>query len=74
VGLLYYAIIMHEYPLSITQHKYLLKFIKSLRPSFPMKSRVTVRKEIMDLYNEEKNLLYAQFSKLSCHVSFTMDT
>jgi hypothetical protein len=36
-----------------------LKFIKSLRPSFPMKSRVNVRKEIMDLYKEQKNLLYA---------------
>jgi hypothetical protein len=30
VRLLYYAIIMHEYPFSISQHKYLLKFIKSL--------------------------------------------
>jgi hypothetical protein len=72
--LLYYAIIMHEYPFIIAQHKYFLKFIKSLRPSFPMKSRVTVCKEIMDLYKEQKNLLYAQFSKLPCRVSFTMDT
>jgi hypothetical protein len=30
-----------------------------VRHSFPMKSRVTVHKEIMDLYNEEKKLLYA---------------
>jgi hypothetical protein len=74
VRLLYYAIIMHEYPFSIIQHKYLMKFIKSLRPSFPLKSRVTARKEIMDLYIEEKNMLYAQFKKLSCRVSFTMDT
>jgi hypothetical protein len=72
--LLYYAIIMHEYPFSIAQHKYLVKFIKSLRPSFPLKSHVTVHKEIMDLYLEEKNMLYAQFKKLSCRVSFTMDT
>jgi hypothetical protein len=48
VRLLYYAIIMHEYPFSIAQHKYLVKFIKSLRPSFPLKSHVTVRKEIME--------------------------
>jgi hypothetical protein len=39
-----------------------------------MKNRVTVRKEVMDLYKEEKNQLYAQFSKLACRVSFTMDT
>jgi hypothetical protein len=74
VRLLCYAIIMHEYPFSIAQHRYFVKFIKSLRPSFPLKSRVTVRKEIMELYKEEKNLLYAQFNKLSCRVSFTMDT
>ena len=74
VRLLYYAIIMHEYPFSIAQHNYLVKFIKSLWPSFPLKSHVTIRKEIMDLYIEEKNMLYAQFKKLACRVSFTMDT
>jgi hypothetical protein len=74
VRLLYYAIIMHEYPFSIAQHKYFVKFIKSLRPTFPMKNRVTVRKEVMGLYKEEKNQLYAQFSKLACRVSFTIDT
>jgi hypothetical protein len=68
VRLLYYAIIMHEYPFSIAQHKYLVKFIKSLRPSFPLKSRVTVRKEIMDLYIEEKNMLYAQFKNHCDHL------
>ena len=74
VRLLYYAIIMHEYPFSISQHKYFLKIIKSLKSSFPMKSCVAVRKEIFDLYKEEKNLLYAKFSKLSCYICFTMDT
>ena len=44
-----------------------------LGASTAMKSRVTVRKEIMDLYLEEKNMLYAQFKKLTCCVSFTMD-
>jgi hypothetical protein len=65
---------MHEYPFSIAQHRYFVKFIKSLRPSFPSKSCVTVHKEIMELYKKEKNLLYAQFNKLSCCVSFIMDT
>jgi hypothetical protein len=73
VRLLYYAIIMHEYPFIVAEHKYFVKFIKSLRPSFPFKSRITVRKEIMQLYKEEKNMLYAQFKKLTCRVSFTMD-
>jgi hypothetical protein len=47
VRLLYYAIIMHEYPFIVAEHKYFMKFIKSLRPSFPFKSRITVRKEIL---------------------------
>jgi hypothetical protein len=59
---------------TIAQHKYFVTFIKSLQPSFPFKSRVTVRKEIMELYKEEKNMLYAHFKKLTCCVSFTMDT
>jgi hypothetical protein len=74
VRLLYYVIIMHEYPFSIAQHRYFVKSIESLRPLFPMKSRVTVHNDIMDLYKEEKNLLFAQFSKLSCRVSFIMYT
>jgi hypothetical protein len=48
VRLLYYAIIMHEYPFSIAQHKYFVKFIKSLRPSFPMK-----KVSELDLYMSE---------------------
>ncbi|KAL6507485.1 hypothetical protein OROGR_023680 [Orobanche gracilis] len=35
------AIIMHEYPFNIVEHEYFVAFIKSLRPSFPMKSRIT---------------------------------
>jgi hypothetical protein len=42
------AITMHEYPFNIVEHEYLVDSIKSLRPSFPLKSRVTIRKEIME--------------------------
>ncbi|CAD6343650.1 unnamed protein product [Miscanthus lutarioriparius] len=52
------AITMHEYPFNIVEHEYLIDFIKSLRPSFPIKSCVTARKEIMDKYLEEKETLY----------------
>jgi hypothetical protein len=50
----YLAMVMHEYPFNITEHEFFIEFIKSIRPSFPMKSRVTVRKEILNLYLEEK--------------------
>ena len=34
------SITMHEYPFNLVEHEYLVDFIKSLRPSFPIKSRV----------------------------------
>jgi hypothetical protein len=67
------AITMHEYPFNVVEHEYLVDFIKSLRPSFPIKSRVTVRKEIMEKYLEEKEILYAHLKNLNCRFSATMD-
>jgi hypothetical protein len=57
----YLAIIMHEYPFNISEHEYFVEFIKSLRPSFPIKSRVTIRKEIMNMFLQEKEKLYDYF-------------
>lgn len=70
---LYIAIIMHEYPFNIVEHEYFVEFIKSLRPNFPIKSRITVRKDIMDLYLQEKDKMYAYFKTLQCRLSATMD-
>lgn len=67
------AIVMHEYPFSIVEHEYFLDFIKSLRPSFSMKSRNTCRKEILDMYVEEKKKMYNFLGSLSCRFSGTMD-
>jgi len=67
------AIIMHEYPFNIVEHEYLVDFIKSLRPSFPIKSRVTIRKEIMENFLEEKDRLYAYLKSMQCRFSATMD-
>ncbi|CAD6219456.1 unnamed protein product [Miscanthus lutarioriparius] len=67
------AITMHEYPFNIVEHEYLVDFIKSLQPSFPIKSYVTIRKEIMDRYLEEKETLYAHLKTIKCRFSATMD-
>jgi hypothetical protein len=69
----YTAIIMHEYPFNIVEHEYFVEFIKSLKPTFPMKSRVTIRKEILELYLHEKDVLYKYFKTLNCRMSATMD-
>jgi hypothetical protein len=67
------AIVMHEYPFSIIEHEYFLEFIKSLQPAFPTKSRITIRKEILELYVEQKRNIYDMFGSFSCRMSATMD-
>lgn len=69
----YMAIIMHEYPFNIVEHDYFVDFIKSLRPTFPIKSRITVRKDILNIYEEEKKKLWQHLLTLSCRFSTTMD-
>jgi hypothetical protein len=64
---------MHEYPFNIVEHEYFVEFIKSLKPTFPMMSRVTIRKEIMEFYLHEKDVLYKYFKILNCRMSATMD-
>jgi hypothetical protein len=69
----YLAIIMHGYPFNIVEHEYFVEFIKSLHPSFPIKSRVTVRKDIMNIYLEQKDKLYAKLKSVTSQFSATMD-
>ncbi|CAO2189187.1 unnamed protein product, partial [Urochloa humidicola] len=40
---------------------------------FPMKSRVTIRKEIMEFYLEQRDKLYEYFKTVNCRFSATMD-
>ena len=69
----YLAIVMHEYPFNISEHEYFVDFIKSLHPTFPIRSRVTIRKEIMNTFLAEKERLYSMFKSVSCRFSATMD-
>lgn len=64
---------MHEYPFNIAEHEYFVDFIKSLLPNFPIKSRVTVRKEILGIYLEEKNKLYECLKFVKSRICATMD-
>jgi hypothetical protein len=69
----YLAIIMHEYHFNIVEHGYFVEFIKSLRPSFPIKSRVTVRKYIMNIYLEQTDKLHANLKSVTSQFNATMD-
>jgi hypothetical protein len=44
-----------------------------MRPNFAFKSRVTARKDILDIYAQEKDKLYADLKKVPCRFSATMD-
>jgi len=50
----YPAKVMHEYPFNISEHEYFVEFIKSMRPTFTIRSRVTIRKEIMNMFLAKK--------------------
>ncbi|KAJ4758119.1 Zinc finger BED domain-containing protein DAYSLEEPER [Rhynchospora pubera] len=67
------AIAMHEYPFKMMQHEFFVDFIKSLRPSFPLSSRITCRSEILEIFTEKKEELYSLLGSLSCRLSATMD-
>jgi hypothetical protein len=69
----YLAIIMHEYPFSIVQHYYLRDFIRSLRPSFPLRCRNTAKVAIQGIYDAEWKKLYEYFKTVKCRFSATMD-
>jgi hypothetical protein len=64
---------MHEYPFNIVEHDYFVEFIKSLHPSFPIKSCVTIRKDIMNIYLEQKDKLCAKLKHGKGQFSATMD-
>jgi hypothetical protein len=49
----YLAIIMHGYPFNIVEHEYLIDFLKSLRPSFPITDDKEFQKYLCDTYSSE---------------------
>jgi len=69
----YEAMIVHEYPFNMVEHEYFQEWVKSLRPHYPLKCRVTVRKEIMEYCLAEKDKLYAYFKTIKSRFSATMD-
>jgi hypothetical protein len=57
----------------MVEHEVFVEWVKSMRPYFPLKSRVTVRKDIMDYYLAKKDKLYAYFKTIRSRFSATMD-
>jgi hypothetical protein len=66
-------VIAHDYPFNCVSHHFFKEFIRELQPEFKMISRNTLRKDCLDVYDEEKLLLYDQLALLDCKFSFTSD-
>ncbi|XP_020238721.1 zinc finger BED domain-containing protein DAYSLEEPER-like [Cajanus cajan] len=50
-------IILHEYPLSIVDHIGFIRFVAAIQPLFQLLSRNTMKKEILDIYEDEKQVV-----------------
>ena len=66
-------IIVHEYPLSMVDHAGFRKFGAALQPTFKLVSRNTTRKDIVDMYQVQKQSMVNYIKKLSSRVAITMD-
>ncbi|KAI5677556.1 hypothetical protein M9H77_08506 [Catharanthus roseus] len=49
------VIVLHEYPLSIVEHVGFRRFVSRLQPLFHMVSPNTIKKDIMNIYDIEKD-------------------
>jgi hypothetical protein len=65
--------IIHEYPLSMVDHVGFRKFCATLQPLFKVVSRNTLRKDILDMYEVQKQSMLKYFRKLSSQVAITSD-
>ncbi|KAL0559428.1 hypothetical protein IC582_004038 [Cucumis melo] len=68
------AIILHEYPINMVEHKGFRKFLSGVQPMFKMISRSTMRRDIIKIYEEEriKTLKFLESNK--SRVALTTDT
>ena len=66
----YKAVIMHDYPFKMVDHEFFVDFIKSLRPHFAFKCRITTRNDIMKIYSDEKKMLFDQLKLQFQSLSF----
>lgn len=72
-GALAQAIIMHEYPISIVEHIGFRRFVSSLEPRFKMVSRGTIKRDILKIYDYEKNKTFELLRSNSSRVALTTD-
>ncbi|XP_077249073.1 zinc finger BED domain-containing protein RICESLEEPER 1-like [Tasmannia lanceolata] len=66
-------IILHEYPLSMVDHYGFRRFCNSIQPLFKVVSRNTIKKDILNIYDIEKEKTMKLLNKNQGRVAITCD-
>jgi hypothetical protein len=66
-------ICVHEYPLSIVDHVGFQKFCAALQPLFKVVSRNMIKKNILDMYEVQKQSMVNYFQQYQARVAVTTD-
>ena len=66
-------IILHEYPLSIVDHIGFRRYSTSLQPLFKMVCRNTIKKDIMGIYDHEREKSMHAIEKNRSRIAITTD-
>lgn len=62
-----------EYPLSMVDHAGFRKFCAAMQPLFKVVSRNTIRKDILDMYEVQKQSMVNQFQQEESRIAVTTD-
>uniref|UniRef100_A0ACD5Y5K0 Uncharacterized protein n=2 Tax=Avena sativa TaxID=4498 RepID=A0ACD5Y5K0_AVESA len=66
-------ICVHEYPLSIVDHARFRKFCNCLQPLFKVVSRNTIRQDIINMYEVQRDSMVKYFANFPNRVAITTD-
>ncbi|KAL4297663.1 hypothetical protein GQ457_12G003440 [Hibiscus cannabinus] len=64
---------MHEYPLSIVDHEQFRIYCDTLQPMFNMPSRNTIKKDILDMFEKEKEKTLSKLEVNEGRIAITTD-
>jgi hypothetical protein len=68
-----HMVIMHEYPLAMVDHVGFRKFVSGLQPNFKLVSRNTLKRDILKIYDYEKQKSMAKIDNNGSRVAITTD-
>ncbi|GMY21390.1 zinc finger BED domain-containing protein RICESLEEPER 2-like [Fagus crenata] len=68
-----HMVIMHEYPLAMVDHVGFRRFVSGLQPNFKLVSRNTLKRDILKIYDYEKQKSMAKIGNNGSRVAITTD-